>query len=55
MTMLGILGWTIIGAAIGYHAALRRGFSRASGVVSGAPWGLFAVLLYFYDWPYLAD
>jgi hypothetical protein len=55
MTVLGILGWTIAGAVIGYHAAPRRGFSRASGVVSGAPWGVLAVLLYFFDWPYLTD
>lgn len=45
--MLGIVGWVIIGAGIGYHAAPRRGFSRTSGVVSGAPWGVVAVLLYF--------
>jgi hypothetical protein len=55
VTVLGILGWTVVGAAIGYHAALRRGFSRTSGVVSGAPWGVLAVFLYFFDWPYLAD
>lgn len=55
MTVLGVLGWAVIGAAIGYHAAPRRGVSRASGVVSGAPWGALAVLLYFFDWPYLAD
>jgi hypothetical protein len=55
MHMLSALGWLLIGAAIGYHAAPMRGFSRASGVVSGAPWGAFAVLLYFCDWPYLVD
>jgi hypothetical protein len=55
MTVLGIVGWAVIGGAIGGHAAPRRGFSRTSGVVSGAPWGVFAVLLYFFDWPYLAD
>jgi len=55
MTVLSILGRTIVGAGIGSHAAPRRGFSRASGVVSGAPWGALAVLLYFFDWPYLAD
>jgi hypothetical protein len=54
-TVLGALGWAIVGAAIGYHAAPQRGFSRASGVVSGAPWGVLAVLLCFFDWPYLAD
>jgi hypothetical protein len=55
MTVLGIVGWVMIGAGIGYHAAPRRGFSRTSGVVSGAPWGVLAVLLYFFDWPYLTD
>jgi hypothetical protein len=55
ITVLGILGWTIVGAVIGYHAAPRRGFSGASGVVSGAPCGALAVLLYVFDWPYLAD
>ena len=55
MTVLGIVGWVIIGAVIGCHAAPRRGFSRTSGVVSGAPWGVLAVLLYFFDWPYLTD
>ena len=55
MTVLSVFGWSFIGAAIGYHAAPRWGFSRTSGVVSGAPWGTFAVLLYFFDWPYLAD
>jgi hypothetical protein len=55
VTVLGILGWGIIGAAIGCHAAPRRGFSRTSGVVCGARWGILAVLLYFFDWPYLAD
>jgi hypothetical protein len=53
--MLSIVAWIFIGAAIGYHAAPRRGFSRTSGVVSGAPWGVLAVVLYFSDWPYLAD
>jgi hypothetical protein len=55
MMMLGILSWAVIGATVGYYAAPRRGFSRTSGVVSGAPWGVFAVVLYFFDWPYLAD
>jgi hypothetical protein len=55
VTVLGIVGWAIIGAAIGSHAAPRRGFSRTSGVVSGAPWGVLAVLLYFFDWLYLTD
>lgn len=55
MTLISIVGWAIVGAAIGYRAAPFRGFSRASGAVSGAPWGVFAVLLYFFDWPYLAD
>ena len=45
--MLSILGWAIIGAGIGYHAAPRWGFSWTSGLVSGAPWGMLAVLLYF--------
>lgn len=53
--MLGIVGWVMIGAALGCHAAPRRGFSRTSGVVSGAPWGVLAVLLYVSDWPYLTD
>jgi hypothetical protein len=52
---LGIIVWPLIGAAIGYHAAGCRGFSRASGTVSGAWWGCFAPLLYFYDWAYLAE
>jgi hypothetical protein len=55
MMVLGVIGWLLIGAAIGFHAAPRRGFSRASGIVSGAWWGAGAVLLYFFDWPYLAD
>jgi len=55
MTLLDVLGWALIGAANGCHAAPRRGFSRTSGVVSGAPWGVLAVLLYFFDWPYLTD
>ena len=49
MSVLGVLGWAFIGAAIGYHAAPRRGFSRTSGVVSGAPWGALAVVLYCFD------
>jgi hypothetical protein len=36
MFLLEILGWASIGAAIGWHAAPRRGFSRASGLLSGA-------------------
>ena len=55
MTVLSILGWALIGGAIGAHAAPRRGFSRTSGAVSGAPWGVLAVLLYFFDWSYLTD
>jgi hypothetical protein len=55
MIVLELFGWSFIGGAIGYHAAPRRGFARISGVVSGAAWGPFAVLLYFFDWPYLAD
>lgn len=47
VTVLGIVGWVFIGAAIGYHAAPRRGFSRTTGVVSGAPAGVLAVVLYF--------
>jgi hypothetical protein len=53
--VLGIVGWAVTGAAIGYHAAPRRGFSRTSGVVSGSRWGVLAVVLYFADWPYLTD
>lgn len=53
--VIWIIVWPLIGAAIGYHAAERRGCSRVSGVVSGAFWGCFAPLLYFYDWPYFAD
>ena len=55
MIVWGILGWAAIGAAIGWHAAPLRGFSRASGVVSSAQWGVAAVMLYFFDWPYLFD
>lgn len=37
MSGLGGLGWAVIGAAIGCHAARRRGFSRTSGIVSECP------------------
>ena len=53
--MWALLAWPVVGAAIGYHAAGKRGFTKASGAVSGAVWGGFAFLLYFYDWPYVAD
>jgi hypothetical protein len=55
MIWLGILAWPLIGAAIGCHAAGRRGFSTASGVVSGASWGILAPLLYRFDWAYFID
>jgi hypothetical protein len=47
--------WPVFGSAVGYHASIRRGFSRASGVISGAFWGFLAPLLYVFDWPYFAD
>jgi hypothetical protein len=55
MFWIEVLAWPLLGAALGSHAARRRGFSNASGVISGAVWGPFAVLLYRFDWPYLAD
>jgi hypothetical protein len=53
--MIWIIVGPLIGAAIGYHAAGHRGFSRVSGMVSGAYWGCLAPLLYFYDWLFIAD
>jgi hypothetical protein len=53
--MLLILVCAGVGAVVGRHASRYRGHSRASGVISGAFWGPLAVLMYVFDWPYLAD
>lgn len=53
--MLLILLCAGIGAVIGRHAARYRGYTPTSGVLSGAFWGPLAVLMYAFDWPYLAD
>jgi hypothetical protein len=55
MIFISLIAWPLIGGAIGYHAAGRRGFSAASGIVSGASWGVLAPLLYLFDWAYFAD
>jgi hypothetical protein len=39
--VIWIIVWPLIGAAIGYHAAGHRGFSRVSGIVSGAYWDVW--------------
>jgi len=40
------LFWLILGAAIGYAASQRKGFSTAGGIVGGALLGPLAVLLF---------
>jgi hypothetical protein len=41
-----MIAWILIGAAIGFAAARVRGFSAIAGVVLGAIFGIFAVLLF---------
>lgn len=55
LMLWSLFGCVVVGAAIGWHASLVRGQTRASGLVSGALWGPLAVLMYFFDWPYLVD
>ena len=44
---MGLLFWAGIGAAVGYVAAHRRGFSPTTGIVAGLVLGPLAVMLFF--------
>ena len=43
---MGFLLWSVLGAAVGYVAGLRRGFSPAKGAVGGFLLGPLAVVLF---------
>jgi hypothetical protein len=42
-----LLFWPLLGAAIGYGAAQKRGFSTVSGLLGGILLGPFAFLMFF--------
>lgn len=42
-----LIGWTILGALIGWAASQKRGFNPIAGVLGGLLLGPFAILMYF--------
>ena len=52
---MGFLLWSVVGAAMGFVAARRHGFSRTRGVVGGLLLGPLAVVLFFAARPVVHD
>lgn len=48
---MGLLFWTGLGAAVGYFAAVRRGFPVATGLVAGLVLGPLTVGLFLVPVP----